>query len=250
MGWSFSMVVIDNIFKEVDEVKLFNEIGLIVKKENKNININQAMTLNLKSKNLFTAYYNNCLIIIDNLNITEYINPSKQFSYSEARLVVSFPKSKILSLACASAVNALVYSIISNKTKVRYNNISDMDVKTEFGEPTKVEQNIYNKAKFLNNQYVWEEGIKESEMYEEFAFELLNEWIGVRLDKTALLDNLLFSTFKIESIHENIKKLYVVETKNKKDNFITRLKKNFLLAIVVTFILVFLLFIIDKLINL
>jgi hypothetical protein len=87
-------------------------------------------------------------------------------------------------------------------------------------------------------------------MYEEFAFELLNEWIGVRLDKTALLDNLLFSTFKIESIHENIKKLYVVETKNKKDNFITRLKKNFLLAIVVTFILVFLLFIIDKLINL
>lgn len=244
------MVVINNISKEVDEIKLLNEIGFNVTKVNKNVNIEQAMALNLKSNSLFIAYFNNCLMIFDNLKITEYINPSKQFSYSEARLVVNYPKSNILSLACSSTVNALIYSIISNKTKVRYNNISDMDDKTEFGEPTKVEQNIYNKAKLINNQYVWEEGIKESEMYEEFAFELLNEWIGVRLDKTALLDNISFSTYKIEAIQENIGKLYVVETVKIKDNFPTRLKKGFLFAIVVTFILVLLLLIIDKISNL
>jgi hypothetical protein len=222
MGWKISVVTIENKHHFNNDLLLIEKAGFRQPKLKETTTFEQA----LSSKNTIAiGEINNTLVICDNYKLTEhYISGSNQLNLTETEenLVGLFPNSEILCVACHSVTDTHGYSLIKDAKKQRVK-IVHQEGKIEFGTPFKEEQNLYEQAITIEDNLFWdldqtqneENYLTESNLMEEFTFEVLKRSLGVLLNQDEANNLLATKNFRIYTVKEQIEDIKIENAKIK-----------------------------------
>jgi len=205
MGFKVSMIIIKEPSKAIDETGLLNELGLPDFSFHGETSFEEAIYPMDKSINIGT--FNNCLIICDDYQLTDYLGTPKDpqaLSEYEKILTEIYPDSEILTVACHSGVNYHMYSLVKNGQKIRYKRISHGEPLIEFGNRLEEEDRIYSFSKIIGGQRMFRSTYKEDEIYdntedqmmEGFAFGVAKRHLGVMISIMPEEDALLNARLK------------------------------------------------------
>lgn len=197
MGWKGSMIIIQNPENVTDETKLLSALGFDNYEFAENTSLDESLFTDDKSVSI--GYFNNSIVVCEGFQIIDsFINDI--VTYKERQLINLFPNSEILSVAFLSTVNFHGYALLSKGHKVRIKSIdADYGKTLDAGELLTEETIIYNKGTVENGTIYWvfenlpEDRFEESQLLEDFSFEVAKRILGVRLD-TDEGDQLLFDT--------------------------------------------------------
>lgn len=136
--------------------------------------------------------YNGRLILTEDHQLTdelEHVKIPGGLSNYEQVLSRLFPGSEVLSVACHSANNYAMHSLVKDGVKLRYRSVSGDEKAVEFGPPLKEEETIYARSEMISGVRMFrrEEPDRpyeytEDQLMEDFTFEVAKRHLGVRLD--------------------------------------------------------------------
>jgi len=240
MGFKASMIMIKQPSVNLDDKELLKELGFGNVIFSSNTTFEECIYPNDKSINI--GYYNECLIISDDYQLTTLLELSKSphlLSNYEKVLTSLYPDTEILTVACHSAVNYHLYSLVRKGQKLRFKKVVSGESLIEFGDRIEEEEKIYEYSKIIDGQRMFRSRYKDDEVYdntedqmmEDFAFGVAKRHLGVMIS-TSEDDELMFeSPFKkyaVSKVPDKKKEIQTAPkmTKQTKGSWLSKLFKS------------------------
>ena len=202
MGFKASMITVQRPATTISDEELINKLGFTNVTFSGDTTFKECMYPSDKSVNL--GHYNGCLIISDDYQLTTSLELSQTphlLSDYEKILTDLFPDTEILTVACHSAVNYHLYSLVKNGQKLRFKKVVHGEPIIEYGDRIEEEEKVYALSKILNGQQMFRSTYNEEEVYdntedqmmEDFAFGVAKRHLGVMIS-TSEDEELVFET--------------------------------------------------------
>lgn len=199
----------------------------------------ECMYPNDKSINI--GHYNGCLIISDDYQLTTSLELSKSpqlLSDYEKVLTNIYSDTEILTVACHSAVNYHLYSLIKNGQKLRFKKVVHGQPSIEFGDRIEEEEKVYTYSKIVDGQRMFRSTYKDDEVYdntedqmmEDFTFGVAKRHLGVMISTSEdeeLMFEIPFKKYIAGKRAEKKKEIQTTpkETEQTKGSWLSRLFK-------------------------
>lgn len=202
MGFKASMIIVKQPSKTMSDEELLKMLGFSKVSYLGDTSFEECMYPSDKSINL--GSYNDCLIISDDYQLTTSLelekNPQSLSDYEKV-LTQFYPDTEVLTVACHSAVNYHLYSLVKNGQKLRFKKVVDGKPIIEFGDRIEEEERVYAYSKIIDGQRMFRSKYKNDEVYdytedqmmEEFAFGVAKRHLGVMIS-TDEDEDLMFET--------------------------------------------------------
>jgi hypothetical protein len=202
MGYKASMITIKKPTTAISDEELLNKLGFANIRFSHDTTFEECMYPNDKSINF--GHYNDCLIISDDYQLTTSLEVSQTphlLSDYEKVLTDLYPDTEILTVACHSAVNYHLYSLVKNGQKLRFKKVTHGEQMIEYGNRIEEEQNVYAHSNIIDGQRMFRSMYKDDEVYdntedqmmEDFAFGVAKRHLGVMIS-TGEDEELMFET--------------------------------------------------------
>lgn len=239
MGFKASMIIIKEPSTEIKNENLLNKLGFSDFSFSSDTTLEECMYPSDKSINI--GHYNNCLIISDDYQLTTSLELSKNpqaLSDYEKTLTELYPDSEILTVACHSAINYHLYSLIRLGEKIRFKKVVHGEPLIEYGDKIEEEEKVYAYSKIVDGQRMFRSTYKDDEVYdntedqmmEDFAFGVAKRHLGVMIS-TSEDEELMFETLfkkyigsKATEKKKEVEKIPLV-TQQAKGSWLSRLFK-------------------------
>lgn len=210
MGWKCSLIIIHRPKLVVNDVEFLQLFGFPNLSWVGPTTLDECIYPGDKSLNI--GYYNDCLVLADDYQLTEALDrvpsPGDPTDY-ERILTGSYPDSEILSVACHSAVNYHVYSLVKGGRKLRYKRVVDGEPLREFGTRLPEEEVVYAYSKLVDGRLLFRSTYRESDVYdmvedqmmEAFAFGVAKRLLGVTISEDndeELMNEVPFNKYTFE----------------------------------------------------
>lgn len=185
MGFKTSLILIQNPDNFSDDRLLLDTLGMGNYNYVEDTCFDECMYPRDGSINI--GYYNNCIVIADDWQLIDKFISEKMHPVEEA-LMKLFPESEIVSITCHSVVNSHGYALLKDGKKLRAKALDYEKLYFDMGEWLEEEKPIYAKSVMHNGVRVWpdggsiEDGYREDQMMEEFAFGVGARLLGERID--------------------------------------------------------------------
>lgn len=239
MGFKASMIIVRQPSVTIADEELLKKLGFDDVIFSSDTTFEECMCPNDKSLNI--GHYNSCLIISDDYQLTTSLELSKSpqlLNAYEKALTNLYPDTEILTVACHSAVNYHLYSLIKNGQKLRFKKVVHGEPLIEFGDRIEEEEKIYAYSKTIDGQRMFRSTYKHDEVYdytedqmmEGFTFGVAKRLLGVMIS-TSEDEELMYETpFKKYLINKAIEKKKETQdasiaTEQTKDSWLSRLFK-------------------------
>lgn len=202
MGFKASMIMVKKPVNTVNDEELLKKLGFT------NVTFSGEdffeTCMDPRDNSINIGYYNDCLIITDDYQLTTSLELTKapqSFSDYEKVLTNLFPDTEVLTVACHSATNYHLYSLVKNEQKLRFKKITADDPVLEYGDRIEEEESVYAYSKIINERRLFKSMYTNKEVYdntedqmmEAFAFGVAKRHLGVMIS-TAEDDELMFET--------------------------------------------------------
>jgi len=202
MGFKASMIIIKQPSATISHEELLKKLGFNNVSFSGDTTFEECMYPNDKSINL--GHYNDCLVISDDYLLTTSLELSKTpdlLSDYEKILADLYAGTEILTVACHSAVNYHLYSLVKNGQKLRFKKVTHGEQMIEYGNRIEEEQNVYAHSNIIDGQRMFRSMYKDDEVYdntedqmmEDFAFGVAKRHLGVMIS-TGEDEELMFET--------------------------------------------------------
>jgi hypothetical protein len=241
MGFKASMIIIKQPSVTIGDEELLTNLGFADVTFSGDTTLEECMYPNDKSINI--GHYNDCLIISDDYQLTNLLELSKSpHLLSEYEMVLTnlYPDKEILTVACHSAVNYHLYSLVRNGQKIRFKKVVHGEPSIEFGERIGEEEKLYAYSKIINGQRMFRSTYKDEEVYEytedqmmeDFTFGVAKRHLGVMIstdEDEELMFETSFRKYTVGKPTEKKKEVQTVPaiTEKPKNSWLSRLfKKN------------------------
>jgi hypothetical protein len=238
MGFKASMIIVRQPSTIGDE-ELLKKLGFTEVTFSGDTTFEECMYPNDKSINI--GHYNDCLIISDDFQLTTSLELSKSpqlLSDYEKILTNIYPDTEILTVACHSAVNYHLYSLIKNGQKLRFKKVVYGEPSVEFGDRIEEEEKVYAYSKIVDSQLMFRSTYKDDEVYdntedqmmEDFAFGVAKRHLGVMISTSEdeeLMFQTIFKKYIASKRAEKKKEIQTtpIETEQTKGSWLSRLFK-------------------------
>jgi hypothetical protein len=190
MGFKASMITVKQPKTTVSDEELLKKLGFTNVTFSGDTTFEECMYPNDKTINL--GHYNDCLIISDDYQLTTSLELSKTpqlLSNYEKVLTDLYPDTEILTVACHSAVNYHLYSLVKNGQKIRFKKVVHGEPIIEFGDRLEEEEIVYAYSKIIDGQRMFRSTYQDDEVYEntedqmmeDFAFGVAKKHLGVMI---------------------------------------------------------------------
>jgi hypothetical protein len=204
MGWKLSSIIVNPV-TNVNPEDLLNKLGFknLVKLSDQPF----EDAMNPQQGTVYIGTYkDNLIICADNLPQNFF---DGSLSKSEEVLISYFPNSEICALSLQSTTSLFGFALIKNGEKIRVK-AGDLDKGTtiDFGEPLQEEKELLSKSKvdstgqrlyYLGNSS--DEAYLESQVGENFVFNLFSRYTGLPLDEDDELLDTKFTGYKFSPGH-------------------------------------------------
>ena len=191
MGFKSSMVTVSNPSVTLTERDLLDKLGFTNFEWTGETTLEECMYPGDKSLNI--GYYNNCIIICDDYQLSEELETASTIETAagyEQTLSALFPGSEILTTACHSGVNYHLYALVKDGKRLRFKTISADNPLREYGRHLQEEDEVYKLSKVVDGKRLFTSNYKEEEEYEyeedqmmeAFTFGVAKRHLGVLLD--------------------------------------------------------------------
>jgi hypothetical protein len=202
MGFKSSIIIVKQPSATIGDEELLKKIGFVGVTFSGDTTFEECMYPNDKSVNI--GHYNDCLIISDDYQLTTSLEVSKSpqlLSDYEKVLTNLYPDTEILTVACHSAVNYHLYSLIKNGQKLRFKKVVHGEPLIEFGDRIEEEEKVYAYSKVIGGQRMFRSTYRDDEVYdntedqmmEDFTFGVAKRHLGVMIS-TSEDEELMFET--------------------------------------------------------
>ena len=190
MGFKASMIIIKEPSNAISDRDLLSKLGFPDFSFSGDTTLEECMYPDDKSIN--TGHFNNCLIISDDYQLTtslEQSNTPQSLSEYENVLTGLYPNSEILTVACHSAVNYHLYSLVKDGQKIRFKKVVHGEPLIEYGNRIDEEEKVYAYSKVIDGQRMFRSTYKDDEVYdntedqmmEDFTFGVAKRLLGVMI---------------------------------------------------------------------
>jgi hypothetical protein len=239
MGFKASMIIIKEQSKEISDENLLSKLGFPDFSFSGDTTLEECMYPNDKSIN--TGHFNNCLIISDDYQLTtslEQSNTPQALSEYEKVLTEVYPTSEILTVACHSAVNYHLYSLVKDGQKIRFKKVVHGEPLIEYGNRISEEEEVYAYSKVIDGQRMFRSTYKDDEVYdntedqmmEDFTFGVAKRLLGVMIsteEDEELMFEIPFKKYAGNKLTEKKKKVEntPLATEQTKGSWLSRLFK-------------------------
>lgn len=241
MGYKISMITVKQPNSNINNEELLKALGFTHIAFSGDTTFEECMYPSDKSINF--GHYNNCFIITDDYQLTTSLELSKTshlLSDYEKVLSELFPHTEILTIACHSAMNYHLYSLVKDGQKLRFKKISYDQPIVEYGERLEEEEGVYGNSKVIDGQRMFRSSFRDDQVYdntedqmmEDFAFGMAKRHLGVMIS-TAEDEALMFETpFKKYTVSKATTNKNEVESEQKtinqiKGSWLSKLFKKF-----------------------
>lgn len=202
MGFKSSIIIVKQPSATIGNEELLEKLGFTGVTFSGDTTFEECMYPNDKSINI--GHYNDCLILADDYQLTTSLEISQSpqlLSGYEKALTNLYPDTEILTVACHSATNYHLYSLIKNGQKLRFKKAVHGEPLIDFGDRIEEEEKIYAYSKVIDGQRMFRSTYKEDEVYdntedqmmEAFAFGIAKRHLGVMI-WTSEDEELMFET--------------------------------------------------------
>src|ERR1700722_18228468 len=192
MGWKASLIIVQHPGPAVSEEELLRRLGFPNYKLAVETTLEECIHPGDASFNI--GYYNGCLVLADDYQLTEALemgSTPEQVVGWEGVLSILYPESEILTVACHSAVNFHLYSLVKGGQKLRYKRITADVPLVEYGSRLPEEDVVYAYPKIVNGQRLFRSGYKDTDVYdmtedqflEDFTFGIAKRLLGVEISR-------------------------------------------------------------------
>lgn len=239
MGFKASMIIVKNPSKSISDEELLKRLGFTDISFSGETTFEECMYPGDKS--ISVGYYNDCLIISDDYQLTTYLELSKApqlLSDYEKVLNELYPDTEILTVACHSAVNYHLYSLVRNGQKLRFKKVVHGEPIVECGDIIEEEKIVYDYSKIVDGRRMFKSTYNEDDSYdntedqmmEDFAFGVAKRHLGVMIS-TGEDDELMFEVIfrkyagSKSNDNTNYSEQAPIETKNTVRSWLSRLFK-------------------------
>src|SRR5690606_28659931 len=151
-----------------------------------------------------------------------------------------FPDTEILTVACHSAVNYHLYSLVKNGQKLRFKKVVHGEPVIEYGERVEEEERVYAYSKIVDGQRMFRSTYKDDELYdntedqmmEDFAFGVAKRHLGVKISTSEdeeLMFEIPFKKYAVSKVmgkKEEVKSAPVATEQTKSSWWSRLLKKS------------------------
>lgn len=190
MGFKASMIIVRQPSAAISDEELLKKLGFVDVTFSGDTTFEECMYPNDKSINI--GHYNDCIIISDDYQLTTPLELSKYpqlLSDYETVLTNIYPDKEILTVACHSAVNYHLYSLVKNGQKLRFKKVVHGEPLIEFGDKIEEEDKVYAYSKIIDGQRMFRSTYKDDEIYdntedqmmESFTFGVAKRHLGVMI---------------------------------------------------------------------
>ena len=190
MGFKASMIIIKEPSNAISDQNLLSQLGFPDFSFSGDTTLEECMYPDDKSIN--TGRFNNCLIISDDYQLTtslEQSNTPESLSEYEKVLTGLYPNSEILTVACHSAVNYHLYSLVKDGQKIRFKKVAHGEPLIEYGNRIDEEEKVYAYSKVIDGQRMFRSTYNDDEVYdntedqmmEDFTFGVAKRLLGVMI---------------------------------------------------------------------
>jgi len=196
------MIIIKDPSIKLTDSDLLEKLGIVNFSFSGDTTLEECMYPTDKSFNI--GEFNNCKIICDDYQLTTLLEVSpkpENLSDYEKSLSDIFSNSEILTVACHSAVNYHLYSLVKNGQKIRYKKVVHGETLVEFGGRIEQEEKIYASSKIIDGQRMFKSSFNDEDIYdntedqmmEDFTFGVAARHLGVTIS-TSDDEELMFET--------------------------------------------------------
>lgn len=196
------MIIINKPFVQISEEELLARMGFKGFEFTNDTTFEEAMYPGDES--ISVGYFNNNIIINDDYKLTtehEGCDYPERLAPYEQTLTALFPGSEILSVACLSAVNFHLYSLVKNGQKLRFKTITADTPLIESGERLPEEEAVYALSKEVDGQRLFRSPYSdepvydntEDQMMEDFTFGVAKRHLGIMISSSED-EELMFNT--------------------------------------------------------
>lgn len=241
MGFKVSMITVQRPIATISDEELMNRLGFTNVTFSGDTTFEECMYPSDKSVNI--GHYNNCLIISDDYQLTTSLELSQTphiLSDYEKVLTDLFPDTEILTVACHSAVNYHLYSLVKNGQKLRFKKVVHGEPVIEYGERVEEEERVYAYSKIVDGQRMFRSTYKDDELYdntedqmmEDFAFGVAKRHLGVKISTSEdeeLMFEIPFKKYAVSKVmvkKEEVKSAPVATEQTKSSWWSRLLKKS------------------------
>jgi hypothetical protein len=208
MGWKASLIIVQRPEPAIPEEELLHKLGFTNVTPSGNTTLEECIHPQDKSLNI--GFYNGCLLLADDHQLTEDLdltNTPDRLAKHEQILTALYPGGEILSVACHSAVNYHLYSLVHNGQKIRYKKVVSGEEVVEYGDRLPEEQEIYATSTLVNGQRMFRDPYRDDNVYdltedqlmESFTFGVAKRLLGVEIatgDDEELMDEIIFHKYR------------------------------------------------------
>lgn len=239
MGFKVSMITVQRPIATISDEELMNRLGFTNVTFSGDTTFEECMYPSDKSVNI--GHYNDCLIISDDYQLTTSLELSQTphlLSDYEKVLTDLFPDTEILTVACHSAVNYHLYSLVKNGQKLRFKKVVHGEPVIEYGERVEEEERVYAYSKIVDGQRMFRSTYKDDELYdntedqmmEDFAFGVAKRHLGVKISTSEdeeLMFEIPFKKYAVSKVmgEKEAVKSAPVATEQTKSSWWSRLLK-------------------------
>jgi len=241
MGFKVSMITVQRPIATISDEELMNRLGFTNVTFSGDTTFEECMYPSDKSVNI--GHYNDCLIISDDYQLTTSLELSQTphiLSDYEKVLTDLFPDTEILTVACHSAVNYHLYSLVKNGQKLRFKKVVHGEPVIEYGERVEEEERVYAYSKIVDGQRMFRSTYKDDELYdntedqmmEDFAFGVAKRHLGVKISTSEdeeLMFEIPFKKYAVSKVmgkKEEVKSAPVATEQTKSSWWSRLLKKS------------------------
>jgi len=211
------MIIIKEPSNEIGDDDLLRKLGFPDFSFCGDTTLEECMYPNDKSINL--GHFNNCLIISDDYQLTTFLeqsNSAQSLTEYERVLTELYPNSEILTVACHSAVNYHLYSLVKDRVKIRFKKAVHGEPLIEYGSRIDEEEKVYAYSKVVDGRRVFRSTYKDDEIYEytedqmmeDFTFGVAKRLLGVMIstdEDEELIFDIPFKKYAANKLIENKK---------------------------------------------
>lgn len=199
------MIIINKPSVQVSEEELLARVGFKGFEFSNDTTFEEAMYPGDES--ISVGYYNNNIIINDDYKLTteqERGDFPESLAAYEQTLTALFPDSEILSVACHSAVNYHLYSLVKNGQKLRFKTLTADTPLMESGERLPEEEAVYALSQEVDGQRLFRSPYSdepvydntEDQMMEDFTFGVAKRHLGVMISSSEDEELMFHTSFR------------------------------------------------------
>jgi hypothetical protein len=221
MGFKASMIMVQRPATTISDEELLNNLGFTNVRFSGDTTFEECMYPGDKSVNL--GHYNGCLIISDDYQLTTSLELSQTphlLSDYEKVLTDLYPDTEILTVACHSAVNYHLYSLVKNGQKLRFKKVVHGEQIIGYGDRIEEEEKVYALSKIIEGQRMFRSPYTEKEIYdntedqmmENFAFGVAKRHLGVMISTSEDEELMFETTFKKYAVSKPAERKKEIQT--------------------------------------